>query len=123
MDGGLVEECAFLVAEPTPLIEISTHIDHMYPQHFQRFVGGLCVVMDNGGMWKIDGEVIAMNTASKIHIFGVHEETLIKKSCLLHRLCEEKHEAAAEVWDIHEAVVARSMHLVSAIATVHPFAR
>ena len=123
MDGGLVEEFALLVAEPTPFIEVSTHIDYVNPQHLQRFVGGLCVVMDNGGMWEIDGEVIAMNTASKVHILWVHEESFVEKSCLLHRLRTEKHEAAAEIRDIHKAIISRSVHLVSAIATVHPFAR
>lgn len=123
MDGGLVEECALLVAEPTPFIEVSTHIDYVNPQHLQRFVGRFFMIVNDGGIRKEYRQIVAMDSACKVHIFRIHEESFVEKSCLLHRLCAEKHKAPAEVWDIHEAVVARSMHLVSAIAPPHPFCR
>mgnify|MGYP003484477156 CR=1 FL=1 len=86
MDGGLVEECAFLVAEPTPFIEVSTHIDHVNPQHLQRFIGRLLMIMDDSGMRKIDCEIVAMDATSEVHILRIHKETLIEDSGLLNRL-------------------------------------
>ena len=96
---------------------------YVNPQHLQRFVGRFFMIVNDGGIRKEYRQIVAMDSACKVHIFRIHEESFVEKSCLLHRLCAEKHKAPAEVWDIHEAVVARSMHLVSAIAPPHPFCR
>ena len=123
MDGGLVEECAFLVAEPTPFIEVSTHVDDVNPQHLQRLVGRFFMIMDDGGMWEENRQIVAMDAASEIHILGVHEETFVEEACLLHRLRSKQHEAAAEIWDIHDTVIAGGVHLVGLIAAMHPLGR
>ena len=89
MDGGLIEERAFFVAEPTPFVEITAHVDDVYPQHFQRFIGFFCMVVDDGGMWEINREIVAMNTTSDVHIFGIHEESLIEEVNFDGSLCAE----------------------------------
>ena len=86
MDGGLVEECAFLVVEPTPFVEVSTHVDDVNPQHLQGFVGCFFMIVDNGGMREEDRQIVAMDAACEVHIFGVHKESFVEESCLLHRL-------------------------------------
>lgn len=120
MDGGLVEECAFLVAEPTPFIEVSTHVDDVNPQHLQRLVGRFFMIMDDGGMWEENRQIVAMDAASEVHILGVHEESFVEEACLLHRLRSKQHKAAAEIWDIHDTVIAGGVHLVGLIAALHP---
>lgn len=120
MDGGLVEECAFLVAEPTPFVEVSTHVDDVNPQHLQRLVGRFFMIMDNGGMWEENRQIVAMDAASEVHILGIHKESFVEEPSLPYRLRSKQHEAAAEIWDIHDTVIAGGVHLVGLIAALHP---
>ena len=86
MNGGFVEDLAFAVAEPAPFIKIPAHINNMYPQHSQRLIRSFRVVVNNGCVWEIDREIVAMDATSEVHILRIHKETLIKESGLLNRL-------------------------------------
>ena len=79
------------------------------------------MIMDNSSMREEDRQIVAMDAASEIHIFRVHEESFVEKSRLLHRLRTKQHEAATEIGNIHQTVIARSMHLIGLIASLHPF--
>ena len=123
MDGGLVEECAFPVAEPTPFIEVSTHVDDVNPQYLQRLVGRFFMIMDDCSMREENRQIVAMDAASEVHILGVHKESFVEESRLLHRLRAKQHEATTEIRHIHDTIIAGSMHLVGLIAAMHPLGR
>ena len=44
------------------------------------------MIVDNGGMREEDRQIVAMDAACEVHIFGVHKESFVEESCLLHRL-------------------------------------
>ena len=81
------------------------------------------MIVDNGGMREEDRQIVAMDAACEVHIFGVHKESFVEESHLLHRLRTKQHEAATEIGNIHDTVIAGCVHLVGLIATLHPFGR
>ena len=81
------------------------------------------MIVNDGGMREEDRQIVAMDAAGEIHILGVHEESFVEESRLLHSLRTKQHEAATEIRHIHDTIIAGSMHLVGLIATLHPLSR
>ena len=87
----------FTVEEPAPFIKIPAHVLDMNPKHVFVFIGRLCMVMDDGPSRVIEGEIVPMNTAGKVNIFGVHKELLVEQSGFHYRLGAQHHKASAEI--------------------------
>ena len=55
------------------------------------------MVMDDGPSRVIEREVVPMNTAGEVDIFGVHKETFVEESCFHYCLGAQQHETSAEI--------------------------
>ena len=62
------------------------------------------MAMDNRNGRIIDGLASLMNAPSKIEIFEVHKESLIKTANLLQSLSPDQHEASRQIWDRQDSV-------------------
>lgn len=76
----IVEQVPFRIVYPSPFVEVSDHVDDMYPEHSERFVRCRFVVMDYGRPRPIYCEIVSVYAACEIDILGIHEEPLIEDS-------------------------------------------
>ena len=56
--------------------------------------------MRDGPSRVIERQIVPMNPAGKVDIFGIHKEAFIKQSGFHHGLGTEQHEATAEIGGI-----------------------
>ena len=66
-------------------------------------------------IWVENRLKMPMNTASKVYIFRIHKESLIKESHLAESICSEEHKASTQIGDIHDSVIARSPQLIALV--------
>jgi hypothetical protein len=85
---------ALAIEEPTPFVEVLTHVSDMNPEHVFVFIGSLRVRMYDRPLRKIQRQPIAVDTPCEVDILGVHKKPLVKQSCLYRCRRAQQHETA-----------------------------
>ena len=81
------------------------------------------MIMHDSYCGVVQGQVVAVDGARQVYIFGVHKIAFVEKPRLLHCLRAQQHEATAQVWYIHRTRIVRIVQLIACIALAHPSGR
>ena len=89
----LIENCELIklsplfIKEPTPFIEIQTHVLDMNPEHVFVIIRRTRVCVRNSPLRIIERQPVAMDAAGKVYILRVHKKTFVKQPRFHSRFC------------------------------------